>query len=186
MLHPWRTEPSSSSDHPQLFSWHLPPLCVPFPPVECNTNKWLQDRLPASPAASVSAGNVIGEVHWWELATPVFCPCFREWSLHLWTEAGRTCSFSVSRCRDKEREVKTLTASLAWRSFSFSARILCCSALSALRFSCREQWQRHWITTVALPASTATPHYQELCFIECEPPSPFLERTEGSLCNSQI
>lgn len=62
--------------------------------------------------------------------------------VHLWTEPGRTCSWSLEmspvRCRDKEREAETLTASLAWRSFSFSARILCCSALSALRFSCRE------------------------------------------------
>lgn len=28
------------------------------------------------------------------------------------------------------------TSRLAWRSLSFSARTLCCSALSALRFSC--------------------------------------------------
>lgn len=34
-------------------------------------------------------------------------------------------------------EKQTLTSRFAWRSLSFSARILCCSALSALRFSCR-------------------------------------------------
>lgn len=32
---------------------------------------------------------------------------------------------------------KPPTSRLAWRSFSFSARTLCCSALSARRFSCR-------------------------------------------------
>lgn len=32
-----------------------------------------------------------------------------------------------------------LTASRFWRSRSFSARILCCSALSALRFSCSQR-----------------------------------------------
>lgn len=33
-------------------------------------------------------------------------------------------------------EVKARTSRLAWRSFSFSARTRCCSALSARRFSC--------------------------------------------------
>lgn len=39
MWHPWRTELSSSWGHPQLFSWHLLPLSVPFPPVKCDKQK---------------------------------------------------------------------------------------------------------------------------------------------------
>lgn len=80
----------------------------------------------------------------------------------------------------QERDANTLTASLAWRSFSFSARILCCSALSALRFSCKKQWQRHCIIVVALSVYSITPHHQELWFVESEPPTPLPEHAEGS------
>lgn len=58
-----------------------------------------------------------------------------------------------------------LTASLFWRSRSFSARILCCSALSARRFSCGEGAKR---VSLALPSLAAPTSAQQ------RPPHPGL------------
>lgn len=57
--------------------------------------------------------------------------------------------------------------------------LLLCSFSSALLL--QGAWQRHWISIMALTSHTVPPHYRELCFIECEPPSLFLKPAEGAL-----
>lgn len=109
-----------------------------------------------------------------------------EWSLHLWPGAGRTCrffclwrslQFEAKTRRGKQRTYRKPCLTLLLLLSPDS--LLLCSFSSALLL--QGAGQRHWNIIVALPASTVTPHYQELCFTEWKPLSFLLGHAEGSL-----
>ena len=107
----------------------------------------------------------------------------------LWRQTGYVVVTDRSCCGDRQVMLWRQTSRLAWRSLSFSALILCCSALSALRFSCRQHTgamvtftqsshtQEHWLPlhshlrdTCALETCMVNHSKGELCFRQYEFP----------------
>lgn len=162
---PWRTAPSFSSGRPPPFSWLPPPPAGPSPPVETPPPAPARPQgCPVPFGACRALAPSGGSTSWLGLPS-------RRGSEGLGPRACGPGDWPRSR-EGQEREAWApgvsgaqgggvgagLTASLFWRSRSFSARILCCSALSARRFSCGEGGKR---VSLALPSLAAPTSAQQ-------------------------
>lgn len=142
-------------------------------------------QAPSFPQQSVSVQGMWSEQYTdenWQLLFSALT--LREWSFHLWTEAGRTCSSFVSRDLSSLMQKQGEGSRGTYRKPCLTLllllspdSLLLCSFSSALLLQGAEALDLH-------PGFTCLHCYTPLpraCFIEWEPPSLFLEHAGGFL-----